>query len=206
VRPLWLFGGGALLAVLGMCALISLVIAVPIVWLTVQRSPATAQPTRPAVVVLPTAQPQTATPATGITLTPLLIISTQAPTTIPQPTQTALRMPPDQLVRTYFQLVSQGRYDLTWPLLTDAFKQKFNCCAPNYNYSGYTAWWDSVDRVEFGSVNTVSQNGDRAVVYAELYYVMNTGARSGVDGSPYFALVYDSAMGSWRLDDKRANP
>ncbi len=112
---------------------------------------------------------------------------------------------PDQAVRQYYALVSQRRYDLAWSMLTDSFKQKFNCCAPNYNYSDYVSWWDSVNNVEFGTVKTVSQNGDRAVVYAELYYVMKTGQRSSLVNDPYIELVYDSSLNSWRFNDKRAN-
>jgi hypothetical protein len=113
---------------------------------------------------------------------------------------------PDQAVKNYYTLVSQGRYDLGWSMLTDAFKQKFNCCAPNYNYTDYVKWWDSVNTVEFGNVKTVSQNGDHAVVYAEFYYVMNTGAKSSLVGDPYIALVYDPTLNTWRFDDKRATP
>ncbi len=112
---------------------------------------------------------------------------------------------PDQAVKNYYQLVSQGRYDLGWSMLTDTFKQKFNCCAPNYNYTDYVKWWDSVNTVEFGNVKTVSQNGDHAVVYVEMFYVMNDGRRSSLVGDPYIALVYDSTLNMWRFDDKRAN-
>jgi hypothetical protein len=111
---------------------------------------------------------------------------------------------PDQAVRDYYALVSQGRYDLGWSMLTDVFKQKFNCCAPNYNYTDYVKWWDSVNTVEFGNVKTVSQNGDHAVVYAEFYYLMNDGRRSSLVGDPYIALVYDTSLNTWRFDDKRA--
>jgi hypothetical protein len=137
-------------------------------------------------------------------------MSTDVPSTLPTViSQTTLifvpEMPPDQAVRIYFQLVGQGRYDLTWNVLTDAFKQKFNCCAPTYNYSDYAAWWDSVNVVEFGDVHTVSQSNDRAVVYAELYYIMNDGQRSSVDSSTYIELAYDAVVG-WRFDDKRDAP
>jgi hypothetical protein len=104
-------------------------------------------------------------------------------------------------VRDYYALVSQGRYDESWPLLSDAFKQTFNCCAPNYNYDGYRAWWDSVDFVDFGQVRTVSQSGGRAVVYAELRYHMHAGGVSE-DREPYIILVYDPARGQWLFDDK----
>jgi len=113
---------------------------------------------------------------------------------------------PDQAVKDYYTLVSQGRYDLGWSMLTDRFKQKFNCCSPNYNYTGYVQWWDSVNTVEFGNVKTVSQNGDRAVVYAEIYYVMNNGQQSSLVSDPYIELVYDSTLNTWRFDDKRATP
>ncbi len=112
---------------------------------------------------------------------------------------------PDQAVKNYYLLVSQGRYDLGWSMLTDTFKQKFNCCAPNYNYTDYVKWWDSVNTVEFGDVKTVSQNGDHAIVYTEIYYIMNTGAKSSLVGDPYIALVYDSTLNMWRFDDKRAS-
>ena len=111
---------------------------------------------------------------------------------------------PDQAVKDYYTLVSQGRYDLGWSMLTDTFKQKYNCCAPNYNYTDYVKWWDSVNTVEFGNIKIVSQNGDKAVVYTEIYYIMNTGAKSSLVGDPYIALVYDSTLNMWRFDDKRA--
>ena len=84
--------------------------------------------------------------------------------------------------------------------------QKFNCCAPNYNYTDYVKWWDSVNTVEFRNVKTVSQNGDKAVVYVEFSYVMNDGRRSALVGDPYIALVYDSTLNTWHFDDKRATP
>ncbi len=144
------------------------------------------------------------------TLTPLPALPTRtqlaAPTVIPLATQSnAVRPAPEQAVRTYYDLVSQQRYDASWGLLTESFKQRFNCCAPNYNYSGYTDWWNSVDRVEFGDVRTVTQNGDRAVVYAEMYYLMNSGQRSGMSANPYIELLYDATLGTWRIEDTRAN-
>jgi len=117
---------------------------------------------------------------------------------------TTISTTPDQAVKNYYALVSQGRYDLGWSMLTDAFKQKFNCCAPNYNYTDYVKWWDSVDTVEFRNVKTVSQTSDHAVVYVEFSYVMNDGRRSALIGDPYIALVYDSTLNTWRFDDKRA--
>ena len=199
IRPIWLIGGSAALVVLAGCALLSVAAAAVLIWFSSGISSHTATSTPKAIVQNPTPIITAATP------TPLPGVNT-APPVITATPDTALRPPPDQAVRNYYQYVSQQRYDLSWPLLTDSFRQKFNCCAPNYDYTGYLNWWNSVNYVDFGSVSTVSQNGDRAVVYAELYFIMNTGARSGVDSNPYFELVYDSTSGVWRFNDKRAAP
>ena len=165
-------------------------------------SAATARPTRTPILLNNTVQP-----------TQLPLVSTLQPPPLPLavPTQIGVvninpNSTPDQAVKDYYTLVSQGRYDLGWSMLTDTFKQKFNCCAPNYNYTDYVKWWDSVNIVEFGNVKTVSQNGDHAVVYAEFYYLMNDGRRSALVGDPYIALVYDPTLNTWRFDDKRATP
>jgi hypothetical protein len=167
-------------------------------------SAATAKPTRTPIPLNNALQP---------TPTQLSLVSTLQPPPLPLSVPTQIGVvnintsnAPDQAVKDYFTLVSQGRYDLGWSMLTDTFKQKFNCCAPNFNYTDYVKWWDSVNTVEFGNVKTVSQNGDHAVVYAEFYYVMNDGRRSSLVGDPYIALVYDPTLNTWRFDDKRATP
>ena len=209
IRPAWLIGGTAVVIFLGICTLISLCAAVVLIWFSNQMSSREAEATQVAF--------QSRTEQAVITAAPRLITPTAlpTPTMLPPPPTVLFSLPtqiavlisaPDQAVRTYYQLVSQKRYDLTWSLLTDAFKQKFNCCAPNYNYSDYVSWWDSVNHVEFGDVRTVSQSGERAVVYTELYYVMNTSARSSLVGDPYIELVYDSTTDNWRFNDKRSTP
>ncbi|MEO1443516.1 MAG: hypothetical protein AAFV33_24150, partial [Chloroflexota bacterium] len=79
---------------------------------------------------------------------------------------------PSQSVVNYYRDITAGNYDSTWDQLTDGFKQAFNCCAPDYDYEGYLGWWTTVDRVDFAEVRTVEQNGNTAVVYAELIYTM----------------------------------
>lgn len=207
IRPAWFVGGAAVVVVVGLCTLISACAAVGLFWFNGQMSSRDAEVTQVAFLnetedAAPTVTPR-ATP-TGLPLqatplqfpTPLLVVSTQL----------GPASAPDEAVKTYYQLASDQRYNLSWSLLTDTFKQKYNCCAPNYNYTDYVSWWDSVNYVDFGDVHTVSQSGDRAVVYAEMYYVMNSGARSSVVGDPYFELVYDPALGAWRFNDKRAVP
>ncbi len=170
-------------------------------------------PTATAGLTTPTASRSTRTPIplNNRQPTQLPLISTLQPPPLPVsvPTQIGVSnvntsTTPDQAVKNYYALVSQGRYDLGWSMLTDAFKQKFNCCAPNYNYTDYVKWWDSVDTVEIKNVKTVSQSGDKAVVYVEFLYVMNDGRRSALIGDPYIALVYNPTLNLWQFDDKRA--
>jgi serine/threonine-protein kinase len=210
IRPVWLIGGGMALAILGICALLSVVAAVGIVWYTIETESRARQATQIAYDY----QTAQASRKTQVAAPPLPAATCAAPiATQPAAFPTAInaspvsltRPAPDQAVKTYYQWVSQSRYDLTWPLLTERFKQKFNCCAPNYDYSGYVSWWDSVNYVEFGKVMIVSQQSDLAVVYAEVYYIMNAGTRF-LDKEPYFRLVYDPAGGNWRFDDKGSTP
>lgn len=202
IRPGWLFAGGAILGVLALCALVA-VFAVGVLFVTSrQQQTSTPVPTA-AVVQSRTEQPTRTSAAASVTPLPG-VNTTPAPSTGQSTPNPGNLPPPDEAVGTYYQLVGDGRYDQTWPMLTDAFKQKFNCCAPNYNYSGYINWWNSVDRVELGEVLTVSQSGDRAVVYAEIYFVMNTGTRTGMDSDPYIHLIYDSSAGMWRFEDKQS--
>lgn len=208
IRPIWLIGGGAAAVILGACALISTCIAAGLLWFSTQTSSNDRPPTQVvAVRATATTQPTVVTTVTRPFPTPLPGIRTAQPSTAIAvvPTVDSLRLPPDQAVRSYYQLVSAERYDVTWTMLTDPFKQKFNCCAPVYDFAGYQSWWNSVDRVEFGNVSTVSQSGNTAVVYAEIYFVMNTGDRSGMDTNPYIELVYDPATAGWRFNDKRAS-
>ncbi len=203
IRPMWVLGGGIVAIVLGLCALLSLGLAGGLFWFSSETSSNSAQATRNATQRV-TQQAAVATPAL-VTRTPQAGGLLSTPTSLPITTQGATSSP-EQAVRDYYLFVSQQRYDESWPMLTDRFKQSFNCCAPNYDYSGYVSWWDSVDQVQFGEIRTVSQSGDRAVVYVELFYVMNTGQRSSSDANPYIHLVYDSAAGTWRFDDKNAAP
>lgn len=201
---------GAVIAILGMCLLVFALSAGALLWIVSPESSDSTEPpdepTQSAIIATAIPDDKPTQPlVTATVIIPTILPIPSKPASVPTAFVPTLQMSsPEQAVRTYYDLVGQGRYDLTWPVLTEGFKQKFNCCAPNYNYTGYTQWWDSVDRVEFGNVQTISQDGNRAVVYVELYYVMNNGERSGIDSMPYITLVYDPALGSWRFEDKRA--
>ncbi len=199
IRPVWFALGGAAMGMVGICLLVFVVTAVGLRWVASPRSSDDPKPT-----TVPVRQDGTAVP------TQRLVNSVSVPTQLPIPTSIPTDLSastaPTDTVRNYYRLVSHKRYDLTWPLLTDTFKQKFNCCAPHYNYTGYVDWWNSVDHVELGDVRTVSQAGVRAVVYAEIFYVMTSEDRSSMDNTPYFELTYNPVLGEWQFDDKRATP
>ncbi len=200
IRPIWLFGGAAIAVGLAACLVVTVVIAAVLISFSNGIS-STTTPTSQPVVQNPTAaiNPPVPTPLPPVN-------SPVSPSISATATQNLATLPPpDQAVRSYFQWVSQKRYDLTWPMLTDTFKQKFNCCAPNYDYTDYINWWNSVNYVDFGTVSTVSETGAQAVVYAQIAYVMNTGARSSLDGA-YYEMLYDPSSGNWRMNDKRASP
>ena len=139
-------------------------------------------------------------------VTPLPSINVVRPTTLPVAPvgEIPADSNPADAVVTYYSLVGESRYDQSWSMLTDAFKQIFNCCAPNYNYTGYTDWWNSVDFVEFGDVYIVSQTGDQAVIYADLRYHMLEGGVSQ-DREPYIAMIYDPARNAWLFNNKGTN-
>jgi hypothetical protein len=111
---------------------------------------------------------------------------------------------PSQSVVNYYRDITAGNYDSTWDQLTDGFKQEFNCCAPDYDREGYLGWWRTVDRVDFAEVREVEQNGNTALVYAELIYTMEEGG-SFTDSAPYIELAYSQSQGRWQFTDKREN-
>ncbi|MEM6285453.1 MAG: hypothetical protein AAF787_24900, partial [Chloroflexota bacterium] len=94
---------------------------------------------------------------------------------------------PSQSVVNYYRDITAGNYDSTWDQLSDGFKQEFNCCAPDYDREEYLGWWTTVDRVDFAEVRTVEQDGNTALVYAELIYTMEAGG-SFTDSDPYIEL------------------
>jgi hypothetical protein len=197
IRPLWIAIASALFV---LCAGVAICTAIFGVGMNVILSPRVQATERPTSQSVPT----------QVVIAPTVaVISSGLPTQIPLPNATNVNSAPlpapintgdpANTVRTYYQWVDANRYDLTWPMLSAHFKDVFNCCAPNYNYGGYTDWWNSVDRVEAVDVRTVQQDSGRAVVYMELHYWMKAGGQSIDRG--YIHLVSDPVAG-WLFDNK----
>ncbi len=204
IRPLWIAIGAGLLTMCAGVALCTAIFGVSMTAILSPKNPPTAEST-----IARTPTQIAAAPTMSITLAarPSQIPLPGAPLPPPPPLVTpinnfpigAIFADPANAVRSYYQWIDANRYDLTWPLLSENFKQIFNCCAPNYNYSEYAAWWDSVDRIEATDVRTVEQNGERAVVYMELHYWMKAGGES-IDRA-YMHLIADPVAG-WIFDNK----
>ncbi|MGQ9792670.1 MAG: PKD domain-containing protein, partial [Anaerolineae bacterium] len=123
------------------------------------------------------------------------------------PTTTATGGVPESVVRRYYEAINERRYDLAWSMLSTNFKQRWNCCAPDggFDFAAYVGWWDSVQRVEIGHIELIERSDTRAVVYAELAYLMRDG-RQVMDPMPYIQLAFDPALGGWVFWDKGEGP
>jgi hypothetical protein len=207
IKPVWVIVG---IGVVSFCAVIAICAATIGVSLNLIMSTGSSATSQARLGATPT---MTVTEAAFPTFT---IITASAPTQIPLPgivpVVPLLPTPinnipvsgvstgdPAETVRVYYLMVDQNRYDVTWSMLSNHFKDKFNCCLPNYNYADYVSWWDSVDQIELADVHTVQQTGSQAAVYMELHYHMKSGGVS-TDRS-YIHLVYDPTVG-WLFDDK----
>jgi hypothetical protein len=115
--------------------------------------------------------------------------------------------PPELAVRRYYEAINAHDYGVTWPMLSIHFKSSYNCCTPqgDFDFQGYKAWWDSVERVNVVRLETVAQTNNTATVLAEMVYQMKDG-RQIPDTGPYIKLVFDPVAAMWLFWDKGQNP
>jgi hypothetical protein len=127
-----------------------------------------------------------------VTLTPVAVLPSVSPL---------------QAVRDYYVLINQREYNIAWSMLSNHFKDKFNCCTPEgyYDFKEYKRWWDSVAWVDVGEIKIIKQNGNTAVVFAQLSYLMKNGSRI-VDYRPYIWLVFEPTTNIWLFYDKGPSP
>lgn len=164
----------------------------------------TAQPTE---TVLPTRTPfATQSALVGVPPTGIVIGGSAGSNTVDTTKGgVAAGFSPQATVEEYFNLVTRNQND-SWSILTDRFKQKYNCCAPNYDFAGYTSWWSSVQRVSLSDVRLVAESGNWAVVHAIPTYTMRAGGSSVDVSEPYFLLLYNPASEQWKFDDRGDDP
>jgi len=118
-------------------------------------------------------------------------------------TRVARQTDPAQAVIDYYSAINSRRYETTWALLSNHFKDIFNCCRidGSYDFDGYVQWWDSVAQVYVGQVRIVEQTGSTAVVIADLRYYLKDG-RLISDTKPRIELIWDDARRTWLFYDK----
>ncbi len=178
--------------------LVLLILAIPIT--AKLSSPLlTTAPTdiRPTTVISPIAlNTDTATPALAPgTHTPIPTdTSTSTPTKVaPSLTFTpapAIPADPADFIRFYFDNINSRNYDLTWSLLSDAYKTKTNPDGINK----YKDFWNSYSRIEITSVDYTRPASNSALTTLEtIFYKSNSSA-------PYklsYYLTWDTSRGTW---------
>ena len=127
---------------------------------------------------------------------------TSYPTYTPYPTNTHVsptdtviaHKDPGEFIRYYFNAINNRQYNLSWSLLDDKFRQKFN--PPEQGgYDGYVAYWDSIQRVDITSVTLQSQTASRATVLARGTFYYKDGRHGPAE--MHFYLEYDTGRGTW---------
>ena len=129
------------------------------------------------------------TPASNI---PTLITPsvTQGSVVLPSETPSSYT-DPIQFMRDYFSLINERKYQEAWSKLSDKFKK-------NATYNEYTAYWNTVEKVEITSIEIRAQNNSEAIIYAEIIYHHKEGEPT--TGHTLYKLVKDSAKYSWLID------
>lgn len=151
--------------------------------------------------------------ATGTTVpdaslpTPTTVSAVFSPTAVPEtPVPLYSPVPPlpaastwdpyyaDQFIYYYFQHINNRDYTTTWSLLTDAFKAAVN---PD-GYGGYTAFWNTVQRVDVHYVYLNYFDGYFANVSVDMTYNYYNGTvvRTVVP----FRLAYNVSRVTWMFD------
>ncbi|MDB9315814.1 protein kinase, partial [Spirulina sp. CS-785/01] len=137
----------------------------------------------------PTSQtPSQATPNPS----PSIVIKPQTPPSQP----TIERSSPTQFVENHYLLLNQRQYEVTWQRLSTKFQ------GISQGYTGYTNWWNKVQEINIGAVDLVDLTPERAVVKADLYYIMKQG-NDFKDTKPMIYLIWDENKNNWLIHEKK---
>ncbi|MDB9445481.1 hypothetical protein [Anabaena sp. CS-542/02] len=171
---------------------------------TASSSPTTDQTTVNDTPTTETPEPTTVDTASSSTTDQTTVNDTPTTQTrksipIPVPSNSALvsqsvsspsRPPADDFVRNHYTALNNRQYDQTWTRLSPQFK------GISGDFSNYQEWWDSVAEIRIGNVELISQNSDRAVVDAQLWYEMKNG-RVAEDKKTRISLMWSDEANSW---------
>jgi hypothetical protein len=103
---------------------------------------------------------------------------------------------PDKVIENYYQLINRRQYSDAWAILS----RRFQNIKPDNNFNNYEQWWDSVDSVTVNSIKLIEKNDSRAIVSADLNYLMKSGRK--IDDPSKITLILNE-NGKWLIDSKR---
>jgi len=142
------------------------------------------------------------------TLTATIVAPTMSvPSSDPQPIQTSTQpatgtpVPqqpsPTDFVLSYWQNVSDGRYENSWAQLSPEFRRARH----NDDYTDYVQGYQQMNlcRVVIGNVNLIQQASYSAVVAAHFTYLTGSQCNSSEYNFEMW-LIYDGASNSWLFD------
>lgn len=122
---------------------------------------------------------------------------TSPPATVISDTPTLTRPDPTDYVVSYWQNVSDGRYESAWLQLSPGFRQSKH----NNDYSAYVYGYQQMNLcwVEISNIRLVQQDLYSAVVEAHFTYYTGAQCNSSEHNFEMW-LVYDGASNSWLFD------
>jgi len=123
---------------------------------------------------------------------------TNIPPTIVYDTPTPLIPSPTDFILSYWQNVSDGRYENAWAQLSPRFQQAWH----HNDYADYLRGYQKMNlcRIILSNVSLIRQDVYSAVVRAHVTYQ----ARSQCNSSEYnfeMRLIYDTSNNSWLFDE-----
>jgi hypothetical protein len=159
---------------------------------------ATTAPPLPTQTLPPVAVTTVAPPPTQ-TLLPPVTATVHAPQSRVPAThfpRTALNTP-EGFLRWYFSAVwNERNYQDLWDnYLTPSFKARPNAGG----FAGYTAWWNSVQRVDVNSITVLENDGTHAWVRVNVTFTMMDGRVIGNQEYDY-DLFFDATRQTWMFD------
>jgi hypothetical protein len=99
-----------------------------------------------------------------------------------------------EFVKTHYQLLNNRDYKATWNRLSTRFQRKSK---------DYLEWWDKVNSIQVGTIKSISQNNEAAIVDAEISYEMKDG-RTKQDENRRIHLLWNQSRNAWEIDNKTA--
>jgi len=123
---------------------------------------------------------------------------TNIPPTIVYDTPTPLIPSPTDFILSYWQNVSDGRYENAWAQLSPRFQQAWH----HHDYADYLRGYQRMNlcKIIVSNINLIRQDVYSAVVMAHLTYR----AGSQCNSSEYnfeMQLIYDTSNNSWLFDE-----